>query len=190
MASRLEDITSLPSDLRSDQINVRSAVLADADNISKLGSQTFTETFGHSLTPRDLTSYLEDSYTPTRISQDLSDPRKQTVVACDIDDQLLGFAMVFQGDVEDCVSAEENPIELWRLYVHTDYHGRGIGRNMFKELELRAKQNGFKSMWLGVWEENFKAQAVYTRMGFKKIGKHYFTMGSCVQTDEIWIKSI
>lgn len=50
-----------------------------------------------------------------------------------------------------------------------------------------ARDEGYKVMWLGVWEENFKAQKAYQKMGLGKVGAHDFTMGECVQTD--WILS-
>ena len=40
------------------------------------------------------------------------------------------------------------------------------------------------------WEENFKAQKVYERMGFRKVGQHDFKMGNCVQTDWILTKRL
>jgi RimJ/RimL family protein N-acetyltransferase len=50
-----------------------------------------------------------------------------------------------------------------------------------------ARKMGFKTIWLGVWEENFRAHKVYERFGFRKIGYHDFKIGDCVQTD--WIMS-
>jgi ribosomal protein S18 acetylase RimI-like enzyme len=40
------------------------------------------------------------------------------------------------------------------------------------------------------WEENFKAQKVYERIGFRKVGQHDFKMGNCVQTDWILTKRL
>lgn len=53
-----------------------------------------------------------------------------------------------------------------------------------------ARSWGFKTMWLGVWEDNFKAQKVYGKLGFTRIGEHDFKMGDCIQTDWIMIKNL
>lgn len=68
-----------------------------------------------------------------------------------------------------------------------DFHGVGVGRLLVEKVEGIARDEGFVTLWLGVWEENFKAQKVYKKMGFMKVGSHDFVMGSCVQTD--WILS-
>jgi len=57
-------------------------------------------------------------------------------------------------------------------------------------VERLALERGFVTMWLGVWEENFKAQKIYERMGFRKVGQHDFKMGNCVQTDWILTKRL
>ena len=59
-----------------------------------------------------------------------------------------------------------------------------------EKVEEMAQKEGWKTMWLGVWEENLKAQSVYAKMGFRKVGMHDFVMGSCVQTDWILVKRL
>jgi len=81
-------------------------------------------------------------------------------------------------------------VELQRLYVSPDFHGGGVGRLLVESVEKIAREEGFVTLWLGVWEENFKAQKVYERMGFGKVGSHDFVMGSCVQTDWILTKRL
>ena len=36
------------------------------------------------------------------------------------------------------------------------------------------KEMGYKKVWLGVWENNFKAIRFYKKYGFKKFGQHSF----------------
>lgn len=48
----------------------------------------------------------------------------------------------------------------------------------------------FEIMWLGVWEENFNAQRVYEKLGYRRVGKHDFVIGGDVQTDFIMIKQL
>jgi len=45
-------------------------------------------------------------------------------------------------------------------------------------------------VWLGVWEENLKAQRAYERFGFGRAGEHDFVCGECVQTDWILMKRL
>ncbi|RDI45638.1 ribosomal protein S18 acetylase RimI-like enzyme [Falsibacillus pallidus] len=56
-----------------------------------------------------------------------------------------------------------NKSEISQLYIHNDYQGKGIG----KELLNRAKKNSSGSLSLYTFEINEKAQQFYARNGFK-----------------------
>jgi ribosomal protein S18 acetylase RimI-like enzyme len=45
-------------------------------------------------------------------------------------------------------------------------------------------------MGLGVWENNPKAIAFYTKWGFENVGVHTFVLGSEEQRDFILLKNI
>ncbi len=53
-----------------------------------------------------------------------------------------------------------------------------------------AIENGFDTVWLGVWEYNHRAQAFYKKCGFEHVGEHIFQLGNDPQTDWIWQKKI
>ena len=168
---------------------LRPATSQDAEAIAHLGAKIFTTFFGHSVTASDLQAYLETSYTPSSIAKDLLSPDVDIIVAC-ANDCIIGFAQLTQGTIEPCIADVERPIELQRLYVDESYHGGGIGRALENEVEKIARERGFRTMWLGVWENNFNAQKAYDRFGFKKVGAHDFVLGTCVQTDWILTKTL
>lgn len=92
--------------------------------------------------------------------------------------------------MEPCLEGMEGTIEIQRLYVDEKYHGLGVGGALLKHVQNVAKDLGFVHLWLGVWEENFKAQKVYERFNFRKIGVRKFVLGSCVQHDWIMISRL
>lgn len=171
---------------------IRPATLADASQIAALGSTVFSTTFGWSLPAADLAAYLDSSYSVPAIVADLSNAAITTVVACTVRNpsHVLGFAQLTRGSLEPCITDEPRPVELQRLYVSTEAHGLGLGRKLVEEVERIARGEGHETLWLGVWEENFKAQGFYGKVGFEKCGAHDFVMGSCVQTDWIMKKSL
>ena len=171
---------------------LRPATPRDAEAIASLGARTFASSFGWSLPAPDLTAYLATSYSPSAIAKDIVDPNIDVIVACrdDGSDTVIGFVQLTQGSIEPCVADAEGPIELQRLYVDEKCHGGGIGRALESEVERIAREKGFKTMWLGVWEENYKAQKAYDKFGFGKVGEHDFVMGTCVQTDWILAKTL
>ena len=170
---------------------IRIANTADAPAIRQIGSTVFTVEFGYSVSADDLNAYLEESYSVQSVIDDILNASKTVCVACSTHDQtVLGFAMLTEGTTEDCIRDVPSPVELQRLYVDIAAHGKGVGGAMVRYIEGIAREKDFETMWLGVWEENHRAQKVYQKLGYAKVGAHDFVTGKEVQTDEIWIKTL
>lgn len=180
----------MPDTTPRNPIDIRSARLEDAVHVAKLGAHVFASTFGHSLPVRDLEAYLHESYSVEAVTKDLHDADKDMVVATSRDGTIVAFALLTRGTSEPCISQYESTVELQRIYVQLAYHGLGIGRMLAQTLEAMASAQGFKHIWLGVWEENYKAQKVYERLGYGMVGEHDFIMGEVVQTDIIMVKRL
>ncbi|KAH7391393.1 acyl-CoA N-acyltransferase [Cadophora sp. MPI-SDFR-AT-0126] len=172
------------------EFRIRAAEPKDVEAIAALGSRVFSNSFGYSLSAVDLEAYLKSSYSHSAIASDLSNPNMDTIVATDANDHVVGFSQLTRGTTEPCLAGVEKTVELQRLYVSEDCHGAGIGKKLANRIEEMAKEQGFLTMWLGVWEENFKAQKVYQKLGYVKVGSHDFKMGDCIQTDWILIKKL
>ena len=70
-----------------------------------------------------------------------------------------------------------------RLYVLREWIGRGVGRELMQACLNEARQAGFRTIWLGVWERNPRAQAFYRKWNFRVVGEHVFQLGSDPQRD-------
>ncbi|KAL2107991.1 hypothetical protein VUR80DRAFT_4432 [Thermomyces stellatus] len=171
-------------------ITVRTAVASDAEAIAKLGRHVFAATFGHSVSAEDLEAFLEETYTPAAISTELSHRDKTTLVATDESGAVKGFSTLTRNTSEPCVEEFEDRVELQRLYVDTSAHRKGVGSMLMRSMEALARREGFRNMWLGVWEENYTAMKAYQKWGYRFVGAHDFVVGSEVQTDLIMIKAL
>lgn len=181
---------------------IRKATVSDSKALAALGVEVFTATFAHSCTKEQLQAFLDEAYTPEAIAKDIADSSKDVLVATEEDDndsssstpgeggKLLGFMYLTRGSSEPCVDHLERPVELQRLYIALGAHGKGLGKALSLAADERAREQGFKTIWLGVWEENHKAQAFYRKMGYERIGEHVFDVGGDLQTDEIWWKPL
>jgi L-amino acid N-acyltransferase YncA len=56
------------------------------------------------------------------------------------------------------------------IYIHRDYRGKGIGKNLLKELESAAKENNFYKLVLFTFPFNLLGQGLYRRAGFREVG--------------------
>ncbi|KAF2719060.1 acyl-CoA N-acyltransferase [Polychaeton citri CBS 116435] len=177
---------------------LRRAIISDVEAITKLGTQVFTATFGHSVSAEELAAYLESAYTHTAIKADIQDPNKDLIVATTTantqdglpEEKVLGFAQLTRNSREPCVEHLPKTVELQRLYVDIAAHGMGVGKAMSIKLDDMAREQGFQYIWLGVWEENVKAHKVYARLGYETVGDHDFAVGPVVQRDLIMVKKL
>ncbi|OJD38569.1 acyl-n-acyltransferase protein [Diplodia corticola] len=181
---------STTAGVRRRAVQVRKARSDDAAAIAALGAHVFSATFGHSVSPDELQAYLDKDYATASIAADLEDPHKDTLVGVDENDRLVGFALLTRNSVEPCVESLESTVELQRIYVDTAAHGKGVGGLLARAVEKLAREQGFRNMWLGVWEENAVAQKAYEKWGYKKVGTHDFVVGTVVQTDWIMAKAL
>lgn len=170
--------------------SLRKATLEDTTAIANLGSYVYTLTFGHSVSPEDLSAYLDEAYSREATAKEITNPDKDLIVATDNQDQIIGFALLTRGTTESCLEGLHKTIELQRLYVHPKAHGGGVGKLLANCVEAMARRQGSEHLWLGVWEENVKAIKVYEKLGFKRVGSHNFRTGQVVQTDLIMLKRL
>ena len=145
-------------------INISTASPKDVATVAKLGAHVFSVTFGHSVPVHELQSFLEDSYSVAATENDFKDPMKDMIVASNQDGTIVGFALLTRGSTEPCISHVESTIELQRIYVDPAHHGKGVGKLLANKLEDMARDQGFKHIWLGVWEENHNAQRMYEKL--------------------------
>jgi ribosomal protein S18 acetylase RimI-like enzyme len=173
------------------QVIVRDARPEDALQIAELGALIFSTSFGHSVDPDDLRTYLKESYSVEATTADLTSPSKDMIVATNGENgEIIGFALLRRGTNDPCIEHLESKIELQRLYVHPDFHGKGVGKSLEAQAEDLARKQMFEYIWLGVWEENHNAIMVYNKIGYKKVGSHDFTTGRTVQKDDVMVKRL
>jgi ribosomal protein S18 acetylase RimI-like enzyme len=90
--------------------------------------------------------------------------------------------MLHAGDPLEGVSREK-PVELVRLYVSGEWHGRGLGAALMQACIDEARRQDYRTLWLGVWEQNGRAQAFYRKWNFHEVGGHIFQLGADPQND-------
>jgi ribosomal protein S18 acetylase RimI-like enzyme len=164
---------------------IRRATTTDAQLIAELGARTFSDTFAADNKPEDMAAYLADSFNHARIADELADSRSSFLIA-EIEKTAVGYAQMKSGDAPECVNGP-HPIELVRLYAAKEWIGRSVGEALMRACISQAEEQGYRTMWLGVWERNERAQKFYRKWGFEVAGQHVFQLGSDKQTD--WIMS-
>ena len=169
-------------------MRIRRAALSDAAALSAFGRRLFRETFAAENNPDDLGAYLDRAYTETQQREELEDPAIETLLLED-GGLLVAFAQLREGAAGNGVDGER-PIELWRFYVDFPWHGQGVASTLMTAVEAAARSRGARTLWLGVWERNIRAQAFYRKQGFTVVGSQIFMIGSDPQRDLIMSKNL
>ena len=172
------------------------ATPSDAPEIASIGGSTFENAFSYSMPAEDCKEYIRTTYSASAIQQQIDESEINKMFIAKIDNETLAFLHMKLGTTEPCIPADVTQCELYRLYVSTKAHGKGIGKRLMNfaikwgtENITSRRQKGEKGLiWLGVWEENLGAQRLYKSFGFDKVGQHGFVMGATTQYDDILIK--
>ena len=169
-------------------VGIRHAGESDARSLAELAARTFEETFAADNRPEDMALHAASTYGVARQLEEIRDPDITTLLA-EVDGRLAGYAQLRFGDAPACVVGER-PVELWRFYIVSALHGRGVAQTLMKHVELEARSRGARTLWLGVWEHNDRARSFYSKAGFVDVGSHIFTVGSDEQTDRILMRQM
>jgi ribosomal protein S18 acetylase RimI-like enzyme len=167
-----------------DGFRVHDATATDAALLAELGARTFYESFAADNDPEDMRRHLESQFAPSIQLAEIGNPALDTLLVRDANGDAVAFAQVRSGKKTDGVPPEGS-IELWRFYVDRPWHGQGVANSLMAAAKQCARERGARSMWLGVWERNARAQAFYLKHGFQKVGSQVFVVGSDPQTDDV-----
>ena len=162
-------------------IEIRKATISDLETIQKISIQTFTETFAAVNTPDNINNYIERSFNSEQLLTELKNDNSLFYIAY-LNIEPIGYLKINVADAQT-ETINGNTMELQRIYVLQNFHGKNIGQLLLDEVKKIAKNTGVDSVWLGVWEENHRAIRFYTKNGFVVFDKHVFTMGNDEQTD-------
>ena len=165
------------------ELTFRDARDTDAADLADIGRDTFVETFGHLYSPTDLKRYLEDTYSVEKMKEDLRDPQVEIRMAYS-GKRMVAYCKI--GPVKLPTDVGPDPaLELHRVYVYQAGQGVGVGRILLAWATERARQRGAKNLFLGVWEGNQRAIALYESRGFEKVGTYKFKVGDTLDDEFI-----
>ena len=168
------------------EVSIRKIDISDVDLLQTLGIKTFSETFDSTNTNEDMDDYLASNFNPEKLEVELNDIESEFYFA-ELAGLAIGYLKVNTGKAQT-EQLLESALEIERIYVLNQYHGKGVGKLLFdKALEI-ASANRHERVWLGVWENNLKALRFYEKLGFEKFDTHVFVVGVDEQID--WLMKL
>jgi len=153
----------------------------EIDELLKISKETFVEAFSNQNSEENMRKYLDENLSIQRLTIELMNSESLFYFAR-MDEEIIGYLKINYGEAQTDFK-EDNSIEIERVYVSEEFQGKNVGQNLLnKAIEISRVKNA-KSVWLGVWEKNYKAIRFYQKNGFVEFGNHPFILGDDIQTD-------
>jgi ribosomal protein S18 acetylase RimI-like enzyme len=172
-------------------VEVATAVDADLAELADVAALTFPLACPPQVTPHDIADFIAENLSLRRFEDYLGDPDRAVLVAR-ADDRILGYAMLIRGVIDDAdvqrAVAVRPATELSKMYVVPDAHGAGVSRALMTAAIDTARTRGTACVWLGVNQENQRAQRFYAKHGFAISGTKTFRLGGRIENDYVMVR--
>jgi ribosomal protein S18 acetylase RimI-like enzyme len=172
---------------------VTAAGPADVSHLADVAARTFPLACPPSTTPDNVRAFIAEHLSATRFGEYVADPDR-SVLAVRVDEGIVGYAMLIRGVPDDDDVQRAVPlrpaVELSKIYVLPDRHGAGVSAALMGAAIERARELDARCLWLGVNQENGRAQRFYAKHGFSVNGTKTFRLGAGIENDYVMIRPV
>lgn len=162
-------------------LSIKKVTINDLDSLQKISQQTFIETFAADNTEENMKKYLSESFSADNLTAEINNNDTAFYFAT-CADTIVGYLKINFGSTQTELQ-DKNAMEIERIYVLKDWHGKMVGQVLYNKAIDAAKEKRCSYVWLGVWEKNLRAIQFYKKNGFEAFDKHLFILGDDEQTD-------
>jgi len=167
-------------------MSISRALPADAHRLSALAIETFPLACPPGTTQENIDQFCATKLSPESFEAYLADTRIRIWFANE-EGELAGYVKSVSGEPDDPVIAEavkaRPTVEISKIYVRVSAHGSGVAQQLMSVAVEEAKAEGAQSVWLGVNQQNERANTFYERSGFLVVGERRFQVGDSLEED-------
>ncbi|MHC9293610.1 GNAT family N-acetyltransferase [Mycobacterium sp. LTG2003] len=181
------------TDERLREVTVEVPTHADLPELAAVAAATFPLACPPSATPDNIAAFIAEHLSAECFAGYLADPARIVLISR-ADNRITGYAMLIHGipgddDVQRAVT-ERPALELSKIYVLPDHHSAGAAAALMAETLKRAADAGVRCVWLGVNQQNVRAQRFYAKHGFNIEGTKTFQLGAGVENDYVMVRPL
>ena len=170
------------------EIAFRVAKPEESAMLAQLTEQTFRESWTEEGNEADVDQYVSESFAASVMSKELANPAISYLLALNSNNAVAYCKL--ERNLQPDNHELEKTISISRVYVSKAFHNKQIGSELLKRSIELAQQEKFKTIWLGVWNENHSAIRLYERFGFVRFGTYQFIMGTAVSNDYLMMRLV
>jgi L-amino acid N-acyltransferase YncA len=130
-------------------MNIRKAVLTDAKGIAKVHVDSWKSTYKN-IIPDEFLKKLSYDQRTDLWNRNISKEGNYVSVVENNEGEIVGFA--------DCGKRESNNVpnsgDLTSIYLLEEYQGKGVGKQLLKQLFLQFEELGFNRVFVEILEDN------------------------------------
>lgn len=172
---------------------VRPASEGDVPTLAAVAAATFELACPPSMTRERVEAFVTEVLSPERFAEYVADPSRHLLLA-EREGGALGYAMLVAGEpLDDDVrgAIRHRPtVELSKIYVLPRAHGTGAAELLMHQALEWARERGAAGVWLGVNQQNQRAQRFYAKNGFERVGTKRFLVGGVLEDDFVMEQSL
>jgi len=172
-------------------LRVDTAMNTDAAALADVAAITFPLACPSSVAVGDIEAFIDEHLCTQRFEEYLADPDHLVLTAVD-EGRIIGYAILARGvsaDIAGCVEARP-AAELSKMYVLPEWHRSGAAGALMAAGISWAAAQGTRALWLGVNQNNPRAQRFYRRHGFEVTGTRTFQVGATLENDFVMVRAI
>ena len=154
----------------------------DTEELAAVAARTFPLACPPSAAPENIASFIDTNLSAERFAEYLADPHR-VILTARRDGRIIGYAMLIRDATGDSA-------ELSKMYLLPDHHGAGASKALMELALATAEEWGARRLWLGVNQENQRAQRFYAKSGFKVSGTRTFQVGARREDDYVMVREL
>ena len=165
---------------------VRFADATDAAALAVVAAATFPLACPPQTTDAAKADFIAKHLTETSFEGYVADPQRELYLA-EVDGEAVGYTMLVFGEPHDSDVAAaitvRPTVELSKVYVLPEHHGAGVSSALMEASIEAAIAREAAGVWLGVNQENARANRFYEKNGFALVGTKKFLVGDRWEDD-------
>ncbi|QAV71111.1 GNAT family N-acetyltransferase [Salinibacterium sp. UTAS2018] len=165
---------------------IRRAFESDAELLHELARQTFPLACPPGTTAEGIAAFISEHLSANSFTQYLNDSSREILIS-EVDGEASGYVMFCVDEPTDpdvAAALTVRPtVELSKCYVLGQFHGSGSAAALVSAGIDWARDREFAAVWLGVNQENARANRFYEKMGFELVGTKKFLVGGRWEDD-------
>lgn len=175
-------------------VSIRKARDTDVHELVPLAARTFPLACPPEMDATAIEGFIRDELNADVFAAWIASDDVYVLVATD-GALLVGYTVCINDELpQDAELDGELPdgpaVVMSKFYVHPDFHGAGVSKNMMAHLMEQYITSDRQWMWLGTNQSNARAISFYERAGFEQIGKRSFDVGGSLAKDVLLARKL